>query len=167
MAVSLMVVSAIVCYTFAAQLMAVFSPDADVIAIGVEYLHIVAWSFVASGVVFVSSSMFQALGNTIPRCCRRSATADRDTGPDTLALAGFHLTWIWYLSVTGVTLQMIANLLLLRREFRLQFDTPPAVVDQPSLSAWILSAVRRLPDPPGSWCRQAPCLPRCRAAAAA
>ena len=37
MAVSLMVVSAIVCYTFAAQLMAVFSPDADVIAIGVEY----------------------------------------------------------------------------------------------------------------------------------
>jgi Na+-driven multidrug efflux pump len=50
---------------------------------------------------------------------------------------GFHLTWIWYLSVTGVTLQMIANLLLLRREFRLRFDTPPAaaVADQPSLSA--------------------------------
>ena len=50
-------------------------------------------------------------------------------------LPGFHLTWIWYLSVTGVTLQMIANLLLLRREFRLRFDTPPAVVNQPSLSA--------------------------------
>ena len=46
--------------------MAVFSNDADVIAIGVEYLQIVAWSFVASGVVFVTSSMFQALGNTIP-----------------------------------------------------------------------------------------------------
>jgi len=39
--------------------------------------------------------------------------------------------------VTGVALQMIANLLLLRREFRLRFDTPPAaaIADQPSLSA--------------------------------
>ena len=38
-----------------------------VIAVGEEYLRIVvAWNFVASGVIFVSSSMFQAMGNTMP-----------------------------------------------------------------------------------------------------
>ena len=36
------------------------------IAVGVEYLQIVVVTFVASGITFVSSSMFQALGNTIP-----------------------------------------------------------------------------------------------------
>ena len=44
----------------------VFSPDPQVIAVGEEYLHIIAFNFVASGIVFVSSSMFQAMGNTIP-----------------------------------------------------------------------------------------------------
>jgi MATE family, multidrug efflux pump len=137
MAVSLMVGSAIGCYTFAAQLMSVFSHDLDVIAIGVEYLHVVAWSFVASGVVFVSSSMFQALGNTIPPLLSSFSRIVLIAIPVVILsrLPGFHLTWIWYLSVTGVTLQMVANLLLLRREFRLRFDTPPAVVNQPSLSA--------------------------------
>ena len=71
-----MVVSAIVCYTFAAQLMSVFSHDPDVIAIGVEYLHIVAWSFVASGVVFVELEHVPgARQHHSRRCCRRSAAS--------------------------------------------------------------------------------------------
>jgi putative MATE family efflux protein len=139
MAVSLMVVSAIVCYAFAAQLISVFSHDPDVVAIGVEYLHIVAWSFMASGVVFITSSMFQALGNTIPPLLSSFSRIALIAIPVLILarLPGFHLTWIWYLSVTGVALQMIANLLLLRREFRLRFDAPSttAVADQPSLSA--------------------------------
>ena len=44
----------------------VFSSDPQVIAVGEEYLHIVAFNFVASGIIFVSSSMFQAMGNTMP-----------------------------------------------------------------------------------------------------
>ena len=43
-----------------------FSKDPGVLAVGGEYLRIVAWNFVASGIVFVSSSMFQAMGNTMP-----------------------------------------------------------------------------------------------------
>ena len=43
-----------------------FNKDPSVLAVGGEYLRIVAWNFVPSGIVFVSSSMFQALGNTIP-----------------------------------------------------------------------------------------------------
>jgi hypothetical protein len=37
-------------------------------------------------------------------------------------MAGFALSWIWYLSVAGVALQMCLNLLLLQREFRLRLD---------------------------------------------
>jgi Na+-driven multidrug efflux pump len=123
----------------APQLMSVFSRDPEVIAVGVEYLHVIAWSFVASGVVFVTSSVFQALGNTIPPLLT-SGTRITLVAIPLLILArlpGFQLQWIWYLSAGGVTLQMIANVILLLREMRLRFDAPAtaAVADQPSLSA--------------------------------
>ena len=36
------------------------------VAVGAEYLRIIAWGTVASGIVFVNGSMFQAMGNTVP-----------------------------------------------------------------------------------------------------
>ena len=138
MATGLMVLSGALSYVAAPQLMSVFSNDPGVIAVGVEYLHVIAWSFVASGVVFVTSSMFQALGNTIPPLLT-SATRITLVAIPLIALSrlpGFQLKWIWYLSAVGVTLQMIGNLVLLLREMRLRFDVPPAAAaDQPSLSA--------------------------------
>jgi putative MATE family efflux protein len=139
MAAALMIVSSVLSYVAAAQLMAVFSSDPDVIAMGVEYLQIIAWSFVASGVVFVTSSMFQALGNTIPPLLT-SVTRITAVAIPLLWLSrqpGFQLKWIWYLSALAVALQMGANLLLLQRELRLRFAaSPPAgAADQPSLSA--------------------------------
>jgi len=139
MAAGLMTVSGVLSYVAAAQLMAVFSSDPDVIAMGVEYLQIIAWSFVASGVVFVTSSMFQALGNTIPPLLT-SVTRITAVAIPLLWLSrqpGFQLKWIWYLSAIAVALQMCANLLLLRRELRLRFaaSTPTGAADQPSLSA--------------------------------
>ena len=42
-------------------------PIAAVIAVGEEYLRIVSWSFVVPrAIIFVASSMFQAMGNTLP-----------------------------------------------------------------------------------------------------
>ena len=54
------------CGSAPAPMVGVFSPDPHVIAVGEEYLHIIAFNFVASGIIFVSSSMFQAMGNTMP-----------------------------------------------------------------------------------------------------
>jgi putative MATE family efflux protein len=139
MATGLMVLSGVLCYFGAPQLMSVFSSDPGVIAVGVEYLQVIAWSFVASGVVFVTSSMFQALGNTIPPLLTSGARITLVAIPLIMLsrLPDFQLTWIWYLSAVGVTLQMIANVVLLLREMRLRFDVPAAagVADQPSLSA--------------------------------
>jgi putative MATE family efflux protein len=137
MAVAVMVVSGMLCFVAADRLMAVFSHDADVIAIGVEYLRIVCWSFVASGVVFVSSSMFQALGNTIPPLLTSITRIALIAAPIIVLsrLPGFHLRTIWYLSACGVAVQMLVNLLLLRREMRLRLPLSSSAGDQPSLSA--------------------------------
>ena len=136
MAVAFMSLSTVACYAGAEGLMGTFSDDPAVIATGVEYLHIVAWSFPASGVVFVSSSMFQALGNTIPPLLT-SVSRIAFIATPVLVLAqrpGFRLTTIWYLSAVGIVVQTVANLWLLRREFRLRFAAAPTAT-QPSLSA--------------------------------
>ena len=86
----------------------------------------------ASGVVFVASSTFQALGNTVPSLVTSFTRVVLVAIPAFLLarLPGFQLRWIWYLSVASITLQMIMSLLLLRREMRLRLviDATPAAV---------------------------------------
>jgi Na+-driven multidrug efflux pump len=100
----------------------IFSSDPQVIAVGVEYLHIVSVNFVASGVVFVTSSMFQAMGNTMPSLITSAARIVIIAVP-VLLLAqtpGFALRWIWYISAAAVFVQLAMNLWLLQREFRVR-----------------------------------------------
>jgi putative MATE family efflux protein len=135
MAVAFMLVSTLICYVWTDDLFAVFSKDPEVIRVGVEYLRIVSLSFFASGIVFVSSSMFQALGNTIPPLLTSLGRVLLVAIPIVMFSGGegFRLTTIWYLSVGATLIQMIANLLLLQREFRLRLSAP--LLDQPSVSA--------------------------------
>jgi putative MATE family efflux protein len=133
MAAAAMLIAAIGIFFAAEPLMRIFTKDAEVTAVGVEYLRIVVLNFVASGITFVSSSMFQALGNTMPSLATSGLRMVISIIPAIFLarVTGFHLTWIWYLSAVSVFLQMVANLLLLQREFRLKLDepsAPPAVV---------------------------------------
>jgi putative MATE family efflux protein len=97
----------------------VFSADPRVVAVGAEYLRIISFNFIASGLIFVSSSMFQALGNTLPPLFSSMVRLLLLALPALLLarLPGFDLRWIWYLSVASVALQMFLNLYLLQREF--------------------------------------------------
>jgi Na+-driven multidrug efflux pump len=61
-----MVLFAIASHIAPRALVGIFTNDPAVIAVGEEYLRIVSWNYVASGLVFVASSMFQAMGNTLP-----------------------------------------------------------------------------------------------------
>jgi putative MATE family efflux protein len=126
-AVMLLVIA--VTHMFPHALIRVFSSDPAVIAVGEEYLWIVSWNFISSGLVFVSSSMFQALGNTVPSLATSFARVIIVAVPlYFLSQApGFRLEWIWWLSVVAVTVQMVMNLLLLRREFARRLDVAPAV----------------------------------------
>ena len=128
MAATAMFVAAVFCHTVPATLVRWFSDDPAVIAVGDEYLRIISWNFVASGVIFVASSMFQAMGNTIPSLLASISRVLIIAVP-VLVLArmpNFELRWIWYLSVVAILMQLTVILLLLRREFRLRLDTMPA-----------------------------------------
>lgn len=105
-----------------------FSDDSGVIAFGREYLQIISLNFIAMGIVFTSSSVFQGIGNTWPPLI---SSATRlllfvlpaivlSTRPD------FQIKHVWYLSVVSILFQAGANLLLLRREFQKRLVFPAA-----------------------------------------
>jgi putative MATE family efflux protein len=122
-----MLVLAMAVWLWGDAMVQVFTTDAGAVAVGEEYLHIVAFNFVASGVIFVSSSMFQAMGNTIPSLITSGARIVIVAVP-VLMLAqtpGFALRWIWYISAAAVLVQLAMNLLLLKREFRLRLNFAP------------------------------------------
>jgi putative MATE family efflux protein len=124
LATGAMLVLATITWLAAARFIGVFSADATVIAAGEEYLHIAAWNFVASGIIFVSSSMFQAMGNTVPSLLTSLTRMIIITVP-VLWLAqspGFSLRWVWYISAAAVFIQLGLNLWLLQREFRLRLQ---------------------------------------------
>jgi putative MATE family efflux protein len=112
-----------------------FSSDPAVVAVGVEYLNIVAFNFVASGIIFVSSSMFQAMGNTMPSLITSAARIVIIAVPVMMLarMPGFTLRSIWYISAAAVVVQLALNLLLLRREFRLRLDFDAKPAPRPSV----------------------------------
>jgi putative MATE family efflux protein len=128
MAGSAMLLAAVLCNIAPAALVGVFSDDPQVVAVGEEYLRITSWNFVASGLIFVSSSMFQALGNTLPALLASFSRLALVAVPTLLLarLPTFQLRWIWFLSVAAIAIQLGIILLLLRRELRLKLDAPVA-----------------------------------------
>jgi putative MATE family efflux protein len=117
-----MLVLATTTWLAASAFIGIFSSDRAVIAAGEDYLHVAAWNFVASGIIFVSSSMFQAMGNTVPSLVT-SVTRMVLTVVPVLwmsTLPGFSLRWVWYVSAAAVFVQLGLNLGLLRREFRVR-----------------------------------------------
>ena len=123
-----MLLAATLIWFAAARLVHIFSADPAVISVGEEYLHVVAFSFVASGVNFVSSSMFQAMGNTIPSLVTSGFRIVLIAIPVLMlsSAPSFILLWIWYISTAAVFVQLAMNLLLLRREFRRRLAFGPA-----------------------------------------
>jgi putative MATE family efflux protein len=122
-----------VCQAAPEALIRVFSTDPGVVAGGADYLRILSWGFIGSGTIFVASSMFQALGNTLPSLF---ASALRVVALVSVVLfvsrlPGFTLRTLWILSAVSVFFQMALSLFLLRREFerRLTFEPlPPEVI---------------------------------------
>jgi putative MATE family efflux protein len=132
MATIVMFVFALLAHIAPAAMVRIFSSDPAVVAVGDKYLRILSWNFIASGVIFICASTFQAIGNTLPSLLSSVTRVVLFGIPAVLMsrVAGFRLEWLWYLSVVSVTLQMVVSALLLRRELRrrLAFETAPAAV---------------------------------------
>ena len=139
MAAGFMVLWAIFCNIAPSALVGIFSKDPAVIEVASTYLRIISWNFIASGVIFVGSSMFQAMGNTVPSLITSGVRILTVAIPSYLLsrMPGFHLNWIWYLSVASVYIQVTLSMLMLRREFRkrLAFDSPAVIAPTPEAVA--------------------------------
>jgi Na+-driven multidrug efflux pump len=137
-----MVFFTIVCHIAPVAMVRIFSKDPAVIAVGEEYLRIISLNYVASGLIFVNASMFQAMGNTIPSLITSSVRIVIVAIPAVLLsrTAGFDLTWVWWLSVASVFVQLGLSAYLLRREFERRLSFPPAEPLPASIPASAVSA---------------------------
>ena len=101
-------------------LVAFFTGDADVIEVGATFLRIVSLNFVAQGIVFTCSGMFQGLGDTRPALLSSAARLTL-FAPLVIMLAGqpgFMLLHVWEISVLTVGLHAVLSVVLLRAQFR-------------------------------------------------
>lgn len=127
LAIALMLVFAVVCHFAAEPLVGSFTSEAAVVELGADYLRTVAYSYVASGLVYVVAGVFQGLGNTWPSLLA-SVTRAASFVIAALWLAqhdGFAIHTLWIMSVTSVMLQLAVCLVLLNRELQIKAPVAP------------------------------------------
>ena len=110
----------LLCQWNPAWLVSRFTSERDVIDTGAQFLRIISLNFVAQGIIFTCSGMFQALGNTWPALLSTTTRLLMFALP-ALWLShqeGFRIEQVWYLSVTTVALQAVLSWMLLRRQMR-------------------------------------------------
>lgn len=128
-ALGFMVVFTLLCHFIPEMLMRVFTKEPAVIAPGAEYLRVISYNYLASGIAFVASGVFQGLGNTWPSLIASGSRLLTFVVP-VLWMSnrpGFDLSWVWTISVVSVLLQAALSLFLLFRRFAAQTGPQPAV----------------------------------------
>jgi putative MATE family efflux protein len=111
-------------------LIAFFTSELEAQAVGATFLRIISWTFIAQGVVFTCSGVFQGLGNTIPAMLS-SAIRLAFFVPLVVWLSlqpSFHLDQVWWLSVTTLWCQAGLSYLLLRQQFKRRLIDGPRPV---------------------------------------
>jgi putative MATE family efflux protein len=111
-------------------LVAFFTPEAEAQAVGATFLRIISWTFMAQGIVFTCSGVFQGLGNTIPAMLS-SAIRLAVFVPLAVWVAAqpvFQLDEVWWLSVSTVWLQAGVSYLLMRQQFKRRLVDGPRPV---------------------------------------
>lgn len=111
-----------------------FTEDAEVIEVGSVFLQLISLNFIAQGIVFTCSGVFQGLGNTRPALLS-SVIRLLVFIPIAVYLKyqdGYSIEQVWYVSIASVTIQGIVSYLLVRRELSIKLKnlTPvPKVLD--------------------------------------
>jgi Na+-driven multidrug efflux pump len=101
-------------------LVGMFDADVATLAIAALFLQTISWNFVAQGLLYSCSNMFQAMGNTTPSLISSGAGLFVFTAPAIWlsTLPGFRIEHIWYLSIAATTFQVGVSLFLLRIEYQ-------------------------------------------------
>ncbi|WP_223788281.1 MATE family efflux transporter [Marinicella meishanensis] len=107
-----------------------FADDAQALVVASTFLHMICLNFMASGLIFTCSGMFQALGHTWPAMW---STATRLVTFAIPAIwlsrqADFRIEQLWVASVITVYLQLVVSWWLLQRQFRRSLSPDAAAV---------------------------------------
>ena len=118
---AVMGVVTLLCLFAPVALIGVFSHDNAVVTFGADYLRIVSWNFVASGIIFVGSSTMQGLGNTRPALMASLLRLILFVVPvywlshqSQAGRASFEMRHVWYLSLGSVFVHMCVLVWLVR-----------------------------------------------------
>ncbi len=124
---SIMLTLTLLCQVKPELLVGGFTQDPAVIAVAADFLHFISWNFVASGIVFTCSGMFQALGNTIPSVLSSGSRFFTFVLPAIWLSTqpGFTLRQLWMVSVASVASQALISLWLLFRQFARRLQPAP------------------------------------------
>ena len=131
---TIMLLLTLLCQLRPSVFIAFFTDDQAVIDAGAEFLRIISWNFVAVGIVFTCSGMFQAIGNTVP-VLLASATRLVTFAIPAIWLPGqswFELRHLWYASVATVALQAGVAWWMLSFELKRKLGDEPSVITAPS-----------------------------------
>jgi putative MATE family efflux protein len=120
MTCGVMLTLTLICQVQSEWLIRPFSTEANVIAVGAQFLTIISCNFVASGIIFTCSSTFQGLGNTWPSLASSASRLVTFVGPAIWLSRQpwFEIRHLWFLSVATVTVQALTSLFLVRRELQ-------------------------------------------------
>lgn len=110
-------------------LVAGFTDEPEVLQVAAGFLRITSLYFIAQGLIFTCSSIFQGLGDTRPALISTATRLVTFAGPAAWlsSQSFFEIHQLWYLSVITVTLQAVVSLLLLRLQFRQRLPVATAV----------------------------------------
>jgi putative MATE family efflux protein len=108
-------------------LIAFFTTEAEAQAVGATFLRVISWTFIAQGVVFTCSGVFQGLGNTLPAMLSSGIRIGVFV-PLAVWMSqqpNFHLDQVWWLSVATVWLQAGVSYAFMRQQFRRRLVDAP------------------------------------------
>jgi len=128
---AIMLTLSVLCHINPSLLARPFTDDPRVLAISNEYLQIVSWNFVFSGLVMAAGSLFQGMGDTRPSLLASATRMLTFVAPVLWASTQpwFALRDVWLISVASVVAQCALAMWLLFRTFRrkLPLDGPAPI----------------------------------------
>lgn len=104
-----------------------FTEELEVIEVGSVFLQLISLNFIAQGIVFSCSGIFQGLGNTRPAMFSSTVRIIVFL-PLAVYLKyqpGFTINQVWWVSILSVTAQALVSYLLVKREFRKRLTPVP------------------------------------------
>jgi putative MATE family efflux protein len=121
----------LLCQWRAEWLARAFTNEPGAVAVATQFLKLISLNFIASGVVFTCSAVFQGLGNTVPAVVSAATRLVSSLVP-ALWLAhqpNFRLVELWYVSVASMTVQALVSLWLVRSQLRRRMPDAAAALE--------------------------------------